>query len=233
MNLSHIPPGEVHLHWTSLDLNEAEIQGLRRTLVPEELRRAERFRVVAAARRFIAARAALRRILAEATGVVPGALEFHFGKHGKPYLADGGPFFNASDSGDVVVIALTTAEVGVDIELIRPLVRRQRLARRVCTERELELLEQVPENQRDTLLLRLWTCKEAALKAVGTGLPGGMRNVETEIPRNGHPYLANVLGEKDGWTLLFPELRPDLLCSVVVRGSVARAVSRPFPLQST
>jgi 4'-phosphopantetheinyl transferase len=233
MNVSDLPPGEVHLYWASLDLSDTQIEVLRRTLVPAELRRAERFRVARAARRFIAARAALRIVLAGSTGVAPVNLKFRFGKHGKPYLADGGPFFNASDSGDVVVIALTTAEVGVDIELLRPLARGRRLARRICTERELELFQATPEDERDALLLRLWTCKEAALKAIGTGLPGGVRNVETALPTGGSPRLARLLDETEEWTLLFPDLLPNLLCSVVVRGSCWREVIRPFSLQLT
>ena len=151
-------------------------------LNPEELGRAERFRVAAAARRFIGARAALRMILGRATGAEPADVVFLFGEHGKPRLPDGGLFFNASDSGDYVVVALATAEVGVDIELARVVRRRDGLARRVCTDRELEMLARAPEGERDALLLRLWTCKEAALKAVGIGLSGGARNVEAEIP---------------------------------------------------
>jgi len=228
----NIPAGEVQLWWASLEVSDFEIDRLRRMLAPEERRRARRFRVSAAARRFIAARAALRMVLARTTGAGTADLDFRFGKHGKPHLANGGPYFNASDSGDVVVIALTTADVGIDIELLRPLGRRQRLARRICTERELEALEQVPEHDRDALLLRLWTCKEAGLKAIGTGLPGGLRNVEVEIPPNGPPRLARLLGESDGWTLLFPELLASLLCSVVVQGSNWRAVSQPFSLHS-
>ena len=228
-----IPRGEVHLYWASLEVSESEVIQLRRVLAPEEQRRAERFRVAAATRRFIGARAALRMILAKSTGVAPADLDFRFGKHGKPHLADGGPYFNASDSGDVVVIALAPAEVGVDIELVRPLGRRQRLARRICTDREIEALEQVPDHDRNALLLRLWTCKEAGLKAIGTGLSGGVRNVEVEIPVHDPPKLTRLIDESDGWTLLFPDLLPSLLCSVVVRGPDWRTVSRPFSLHST
>ena len=233
MNVPELPEGEVHLYWASLETSDSDVDRLRRLLTPEELKRADRFRVAAAARRFIGARAALRMVLGESTRVAPTDLEFRFGEHGKPYLTDGGPFFNASDSGDIVVIALTPAEVGVDIELLRPLGRRQRLARRICTDREIEALEQVPEHDREALLLRLWTCKEAGLKAIGTGLSGGVRNVEVEIPVNGPPKLTRLIDEIDGWTLLFPDLLPSLLCSVVVRGPDWRTVSRPFSLHST
>jgi len=222
--------GEVQLWWASLDVGDSEIDRLRATLAPEELRRAERFRVAAAARRFIGARAALRMILGRATGAEPADVEFRFGENGKPRLADGVPFFNASDSGDYVVVALAMAEVGVDIEIVRVVRHHDRLAKRVCTDRELEMLARAPEEERDALLLRLWTCKEAALKAVGIGLSGGARNVEAEIPPKGVPRLSRLLDKADYWSLFFPDLLPDLLCSVVVKGRDWRAVSRPFSL---
>jgi 4'-phosphopantetheinyl transferase len=233
MNANEVAPGEVQLWWASLEVDEHEIERLRRMLRPEELRRAERFRVAAAARRFIGARAALRKILGGTTGTEPADVEFRFGERGKPYLSGGGPFFNASDSGDYVVVALTTAEVGVDIEVQRRVGRRDRLARRVCTDRELEMLARAPEEERDALLLRLWTCKEAALKAVGVGLSGGVRNIEAEIPTHGAPILARILDEADHWSLLFPDLTPNVLCSVVVKGKDWRVTSRPFSLHST
>ena len=232
MNGIDLPPGQVQVWWASIDVGDSEIARLRGMLTHEELRRAERFRVAAAARRFIGARAALRMILGRAIGAEPADVEFYFGKHGKPLLPDGGPFFNASDSGDYVVVALTTAEVGVDIELVRIVRRRDRLARRVCTDSELEMLAGAPEEERDALLLRLWTCKEAALKAIGIGLSGGARNVEAQIPRNGTPQLSRLLDETAHWSLLFPDVLPQLLCSVVVKGSDWRAVSRQFSLQS-
>ncbi|MBD3857265.1 MAG: 4'-phosphopantetheinyl transferase superfamily protein [Acidobacteria bacterium] len=233
MSKIEVLPGQVQLWWALLDVSDSEIDRLRGMLTQEELGRAERFRVTAAARRFIGARAALRMILGRATGTEPAEVGFLFGQHGKPRLPDGGLFFNASDSGDYVVVALTRAEVGVDIELARKVRRRDRLARRVCTDREIEMLARVSEEERDALLLRLWTCKEAALKAVGIGLSGGARNIEAEIPPNSAPRLSHLLEETDHWSLLFPDLLPNLLCSVVVKGSNWRAVSRQFSLHST
>ena len=229
----NLPDGEVQLWWASLDVSDPEVDRLRGMLDEEELRRADRFRVSAAARRFIGARAALRMILGRATGAEPAEVEFVFGDHGKPRLPGAGLHFNASDSGDSVVIALATAEVGVDIEIVRVVRRLDRLARRVCTDHELEMLARSPDEERDALLLQLWTCKEAALKAVGIGLSGGARNVELDIPENGPPRLARLLDEVDHWSLLYPDPLPDLLCSVVVRGKGWRVISRPFSFQST
>lgn len=223
---------DVELWWASLAVPEDELIRLQALLAPFEVRRAQRFRVAAAARRFIAARAALRLVLARVTGTAPVELEFRFGEHGKPRLADDGPCFNASDSGDVVVVAVTSTEVGVDIELPRPLSRRERLARRICTERELETLRRSPEKTRDNLLLRMWTCKEAALKAIGTGLSGGVRNVEVDIPPLGAPRLTRLPHESGDWSLLFADVDHEALCTVVVRGTSRRTVNRELRLQS-
>ena len=213
-----ISPDTVHLWWTRVSGAEPHLDRLRPMLNSDELERAARFRVEGAARRFIVARAMLRSLLGHATGVDPADVVFAYGEHGKPRLAAGGPSFNASDSGEFVVVALASAELGADIEVLRPLARRDRLARRICTEREIEAFQAIPEARRDAALLRLWTCKEAALKAVGTGLPGGLRNVEIDLRPDGPPRLRRLRGEVDGWTLLPVALNPELVCSVVIRG---------------
>jgi 4'-phosphopantetheinyl transferase len=223
-----LPSGEVHVWWASLEVSDSQIDELRLILSADERRRAERFRVPVATRRFIAARAALRSVLGWATGVKPAEIQFTYGGNGKPRLADDGPYFNASDSGDFVAVAVTSTEVGIDIELARPLRRSEGIARRICTDGEIEALARLSEEYRDTELLRLWTCKEAALKAIGTGLPGGVKNVEISFSDGGPPKLSRLRGENNEWTLLQPELTPGLLCSVVVRGSGWRIIGTRF-----
>jgi len=209
---------------------EPQIEGLRRILDESERKRADRFRIEAARRRFIGARAFLRSVLGRAVGVDAEDITFSFGKYGKPGLASGGPYFNATDSGDVVVVALASAEIGVDVEVVRRLDRVERLARRVCTEREIEALEKVSNADRHAALLRLWTCKEAGLKAIGTGLSGGMRNVEVDLEPGQPPRLRRLCGEVDGWTLSAVDLKEDLMCTIVIKGAARRLVCRRWQL---
>jgi 4'-phosphopantetheinyl transferase len=216
---SDIPPGEVHVWCWSLAVNDDELARALSLLDERELERAERLRVPAVRRRFIAARAALRSVLGECTGTDPAAVSFAYGERGKPRLADGGPHFNASDSGDWAVVALADAELGIDLEVVRELRNADSLARRICTDRELERFERLPESERDAALLRLWTCKEAGLKAVGLGLSGGLRNVELELGADRSARLRRLCGEVDGWALLAVDLGPELECSVIVRST--------------
>jgi len=217
-----IPSDEIQVRWTWLHGAEPEIEGLRRILDESERERANRFRIAAARRRFIGARAFLRSILGRAVGVVPENVAFSYGRYGKPRLAGGGPYFNATDSGDVVVVALASDEIGVDVEVVRPLNRLERLARRICTKLEIDALEKMSQTDRNAALLRLWTCKEAGLKAIGTGLSGGMRNVEVDLEASRPPRLRRLCGEVDGWTLLTVDLGEDLLCSIVIKGETKR-----------
>ncbi len=228
-----ISPGTVHLWWARVSEAEPHLDRLRRTLNSDETERAARFRVEDARQRFIVARAVLRSVLGRATGVDPADLVFVYGEHGKPRLPAGGPSFNVSDSGDFVVVALASADLGVDAEVVRPLARREQLARRICTQREFEAIESIPEAERDASILRLWTCKEAALKAVGTGLSGGVRNVEIDLRPDAPPRLHRLCGEIDGWTLLPVTLEPTVVCTVVIRGDGWQVGIQPWSFDST
>ena len=227
-----VPAGEVHVWCSSLAVDDDELAHALSLLDERERARAERLRVPAVRRRFIAARAALRTVLGESTGTEPAAIRFAYGERGKPRLAAGGPHFNASDSGDWAVVALADTGLGIDLEVVRNLRNADGLARRICTERELERFERLPEPERDAALLRLWTCKEAGLKALGVGLAGGLRNVEVEMDGAGPRRLRRLCGESDGWSLQSVDLRPVLACSIVVRGAARRLRVRELPIHS-
>ncbi|HEU4459258.1 MAG TPA: 4'-phosphopantetheinyl transferase superfamily protein [Methylibium sp.] len=138
-----------------------------------ERARAERFAFDASKQRYRAAHVALRRLLAAPLDADPAALRFDFGAQGKPRLAGpaDAPAFNLSDSGDVALIAVAPGgEIGVDLELLRPIDDAAELAAQHFCRREAEALAAAGSRQRDRLFLRIWARKEACLKAIGSGL---------------------------------------------------------------
>lgn len=99
-------------------------------------------------------------------------VNFTYDKNGKPIDPDGKFFFSLSHSGSYAAAVLSDAEVGIDIEEIRPV--SPSVFRRVCTEREMSLL-----SEDDPLeFLKIWTFKEAYFKRIGIGLSGGLKNVD-------------------------------------------------------
>ena len=127
------------------------------------------------------------------------------GEHGKPYAPDlGGIDFNLSHSGRHALIAVARDQsVGVDLEKQG----RQRsvddIAQRYFPAAEANALRKLPAELRDAAFLRLWTGKEAVLKALGEGLSFGLDRVEFELDGDGHVvalrHVASPLAETAGW----------------------------------
>jgi 4'-phosphopantetheinyl transferase len=96
--------------------------------------------------------------------------------HGKPAVRGGGPEFSVSHSGDLVVVAVATAPVGVDVEQLDGRARELgggdpvRLARMVLAEEERAALAAVDPEGRARAFLVAWTRKEAVTKAQGDGV---------------------------------------------------------------
>ncbi len=132
---------------------------------------------------FALCRAALRINLAAHAGCGTDALSFGHLDHGKPFAIVGGRRsgigFNVSHSGCHGLIAMGGHDdLGIDVEE-RSLHRDfAGLAERVFGPRERERLDHVSGTARAHLFYRLWTMKEALLKAIGTGLSLGPSRFE-------------------------------------------------------
>ena len=137
-----------------------------------ERARAERFLFDEDRRRFVASHAALRVALGNATERDPRSLRFVTGPHGKPSLAEpaSGIQFNLSHSGARALIAIAVGRrVGVDIERDRG-VDELALASRFFSEAEAAAIAGTPPANRRAAFFRIWTRKEAFVKAIGDGL---------------------------------------------------------------
>jgi 4'-phosphopantetheinyl transferase len=147
---------------------------LRASLAPAERQRLAALRRPEDQDCFLRARGALRRLLAAELGCPAAAVPIAVGAHGKPHCP-GGPAFNLSHSGELILIALHRhCPVGVDVERLRPGLDWQPIARRVLPESQQLALAALPEVERPAAFLQLWCRLEAGLKAAGTGLAAGL-----------------------------------------------------------
>ena len=142
---------------------------LRGMLGAGELERLARFRQAADRERFLLGRGGLRWLLGTLLDCPAAELPLSVGSHGKPELR-GGPQFNISHSGDLVLLAVHRhCPIGVDVEQQRPDLDWEAIARRVLPARELQTLRQLPPQRRAAGYLRAWCRLEAKLKARGAG----------------------------------------------------------------
>jgi 4'-phosphopantetheinyl transferase len=212
------------LVWARLADAEGRLGALEAALPEPERARAARFRVADARGRFVLGRTLLRRAVGQLLGVPAEELALVVDERGKPHLADPaeepGPFFNLSHSGPVVAVAVASVAVGVDVESLRPVVSAERLARRFLSAAEAAAVLAADAAERDRAFLRIWTQKEAYLKATGLGVGMPLREVDTEPDPARPPRLLAIAGDRAEaahWTLLEADI-PDAVCTVAVLG---------------
>jgi 4'-phosphopantetheinyl transferase len=171
---------EIHVWSASLARPAEEVAALARTLSDDERERAAAMRHAATQAEFIVARGLLRSLLGGCLDVWPSRIRFSRAPQGKPQLAEPGHlYFNVSHSHGVGLFAVARRiEVGVDLERLRPFSDELGLAERYFTPREAAALRALPPAARLEAFFRLWTRKEAYLKAHGLGISYGLERVE-------------------------------------------------------
>jgi 4'-phosphopantetheinyl transferase len=166
---------EIHVWQLELDRSVEEIAHWESILSRDEKARADRFHFRNDRNRFVAARGFLRDLLGGYLQKPPASLEFSYGNHGKPALAEpsasSGLSFNLSHSAGLAVYAIArNRNLGIDVEHIRPESAGENIATRYFSAREVEELRSLPTQERVQAFFDCWTRKEAYLKATGMGL---------------------------------------------------------------
>jgi 4'-phosphopantetheinyl transferase len=170
-----LTPTSVHLYCADLDLPQALVWDLEGLLSPDEHKRAESFAYDYLRRRYIAGRGQLRLLLGNYLQTAPAQVEFAYGPAGKPRLADPDAAnrlaFNVAHSQDVALLAITRGpRVGTDIEQVRDTAELSLVASRYFSHLEQTTLFALPHAEQVEAFYRIWTRKEAFLKASGEGL---------------------------------------------------------------
>ncbi|MBL1378684.1 4'-phosphopantetheinyl transferase superfamily protein [Zobellella sp. CGMCC 1.18722] len=140
------------------------------------------------ARLFLVGRYLLRQRLADRLNEDPARIPIRIDARGKPLLERPGWYFNISHSGDLLALTIgNRGALGIDLESRRldpP--RIHRLARRYLNAAEQQWLARSPAPEQD--FMRLWTVKEAVLKACGEGIANNLQRVQWQ-PGAGYAML--------------------------------------------
>jgi len=177
----------------------SDVTSLLDLLDRAERARLSELRVEAERRRYVAAHALLRLVVAETTGRSAYDLAFDStcpacgGPHGKPVLADagqGGPHVSLSHAGDRVVVAVTRAgPVGVDVER-HDATLFDGFDDIALSTAERAGIARLPTRRLAAARARSWVRKEAILKATGHGLTVPLSDVEVSAPNEPARLLA-------------------------------------------
>ena len=164
------------------------IPKLYRTLQSDEKARSASFLKEKDSDRFIVGRAMLRILLGEYLNIEADMLTFGFDKNKKPDLKHDGKsviHFNLSHSGEYILIAISDKFIGIDIERYEYDPGLKQIMELIFSESEISFINKQDSPSR--IFYKLWTRKEALLKANSSGL----NNMIKYIPCLNSNYLVN------------------------------------------
>lgn len=122
----------------------------------------------------------LVRALCEEYGLKKEEIRIENGKYGKPFLT-GMPeiFLNLSHSDSRAVCVTGRQENGIDLQ--KRISFQEKLKQRICCDSEKKRVDCChSEEEKDWMITKIWTAKEAYLKKKGTGIREDLRFLETE-----------------------------------------------------
>ncbi len=198
-DLNLVNPGQVNLNRTVHDLvefdvaNDIDLTNIKLTyasftcvLSPEELQRSQKFLNSRDAQRYIAAHGVLRHILSRYAPISPQEWKFKTNHYGKPVLrADTRSpdlYFSLSYTDKYFACAISHEPViGLDLEKITPTEDLVNQIQRYCSPEEQQILKSLTVHQRQRQFFKLWTLKEAFVKARGIGLVYPIRALSFDL----------------------------------------------------
>jgi len=197
----HVADNAAHL-WL-LDINQftaGHYACAEQIMSNAERERAQKF--VRGKNEYIASRWLLRKVLGRYTNVAPAAVEFLYADKGKPYLPQGDIHFSLSHSGHWALLAVAKTElIGVDIEELKPARDLLGIAENYYHPKEFAYLRTLKEEAQHAYFYRLWTLKEAFLKAIGAGISAGLEKIQFDIAGDNikAQIAASLSADTDEW----------------------------------
>lgn len=223
LNESH----HIHIWKASLDSNKSKLNSVPACLSIDELQRASRFYFKRDRRQFIVRRGILKQIIAEYVDIDPKNLLFGYNPSGKPFLLNDSPphnlRFNMSHSKNMALYAISFGkEVGIDIEYMQKDIEFQQIIDRFFSQSEREYLQKINIDSRKEEFFKIWTRKEAILKALGKGLSFPLQMVNVPYKRSNFIFRINRdgnHGKNSFWNV--QDLLPanNYVASVAIEGS--------------
>lgn len=166
--------------------SDSEVLGhCAKVLSEDERQRADLFKTFDGKSRFIQRRAFRRycAFLADDSCQNLSQVQFLETSKGRPFLRDRADLwfsFSSCSSGCLGAWSSSNA-IGVDIESLEQNIEAIELAHEFFTEAEAADIAKLEGLERDRAFFRYWSCKEAALKSIGEGLPFGLDAFEFQI----------------------------------------------------
>lgn len=212
------------IDWDSLTGLKKLLSPTEQTLIPSFSHAPQKFE-------FIISKALLRNRLSFYLQQTPSEISIITEEKGRPKLeVDSNLRFNVSHSKGLISCAFSNApELGIDIENLTRNADYGSLASDVFSPKELQTLTSYSKTNQPEVFFKIWTLKEAYLKALGTGVVDQIKEITLELdPAHQAASLKETFLEIDhgkDWNFYLSQPTPNHQLALAYRWPPVKNVS--------
>ncbi len=194
----HLPENEIHLWLCKFEHLKSSVKFLNGILSSDQKKKASKFVFEKDRISYIISNGLLRKLLASYTGISMMNIKFIYNDFGKPLLINNNNIkFNLSHSNEYCLIGINRNDnIGVDIEWINKNIAIDDIAGNYFSNNEINKFNSVKPNHKITSFYKIWTRKEAFIKAVGKGLSIPLNSFDVDLD-DMHPKVNRIEGKED------------------------------------
>lgn len=177
---------------------------------------------------YLISRALVRVVLSlYSRGIAPKKWEFSHNKYGRPFVSNTEYRhlkFNLSHTKGLVTLAVAFQyDIGIDVERITNTNKFMEIAHRNFSAKEYIQLKNLPQEAQLTQFYRLWTLKEAYIKACGVGLTIPLNHFNYTFSENDDISITFHPDRKDSpelWQFWLPYYSSKYLIGIALKASL-------------
>lgn len=216
--------GEIHLWSSFLDQPEDIINRFFAVLSEEEKYRVNKYKFKSLRDRHTVSKGLLKSLISKYLNIETNEINFVQNEYGKPSLHlelnEIDLQFNVSHSEHLGMFAFTTGqELGIDVESIQEIPNLNQIVDMCFSDFEKEWFYKSEPGLQKKLFYKVWTGKEAFIKANGTGLSFPLNEIEFKINSNKTIEFQSIHGDlsyRGKWNIFTFNPLPNFISSLVV-----------------
>jgi len=204
----------IHVWRLQIFANLNLVKSMPALLFPDELVRTNSYLQEKDRQRFVLSRGVLRMLLSAYLGEPAANILFSVGDNKKPFVRSNNKnvHYNIAHAGGWILIAISASSVGTDIEQVNPAFDYSEILPICFSNDEAQSIE----NNKD--FYRLWTRKEALVKATGKGIDDDLPFIP--CMEGTQEAIADKIGSDKNWNISSFEIGDQYIASVAYDPSI-------------
>lgn len=216
---------KIHIWSAHLDQPEYISQKYFSVLSLRERDQAEKYKIKELRDRYILSKGILRQLLADYLTCETQEIKFEFNDYGKPDVAVSSTVadirFNLSHSNNLAVFAFVkNRRIGIDVEQVQEIPDMEGVVNLCFSEFEKEWFYKISPAERKNIFYKIWTTKEAYMKAIGKGFSFSPVKINLELNSKNETIFKEIIEDHlKRWKLFSFRPKPDFISSIVVENN--------------